>query len=88
MAKIVDDTFAKIHEYFDNEFMGHLNSIDENIKFTTEPETEGKLPFLDSCATLNDDGSLDHTVYRKPTHTDQYLNFDSNHHLQHKRFVV
>ena len=76
------------HEYFVNEFTEHLNSIDEDIKFTTEPEMEGKLPFLDSCTTLNDGGSLDLTVYRKPTHTDQYLNFDSSHHFQHKRFVV
>ena len=86
--RYVDDTFVKIHEYFVNEFTEHLNSIDENIKFTTELETEGKLPFMDSSITLNDDGSLDLTVYRQPTHAEQYLNFDSNHHLQHKRFVV
>ena len=86
--RYVHDTFVKIHEYFVSEFTEHLNSIDENIKFTTEPRMQGKLPFLDSCTTLNDDGYLDLTVYQKPTHTDQHLNFDSNHHLQHKRSVV
>ena len=29
--RYVDDTFVKIHEYF----VKHLNSIDENIKYTT-----------------------------------------------------
>ena len=44
-----------------------------------ETEISGKLPFLDVLITMKSDGSLGHTVYRKPTHTDRYLNARSFH---------
>ena len=75
----------KIHEYG---FTAHINSIDRNIQFTTEPELNNKLPFLDQCIHAKEDRGTKITIYRKPTHTDQYLNFSSNHPLEHKRPVV
>ena len=42
----------------------------------------GSLPFLE------DDGNLDVTVYRKPTHTDRYLDFRSHHPSHVKRGLV
>ena len=86
--RYVDDVIAVTHEYFLDELYTHINSIDHNIQFTMEPENNGKLPFLDLCINILDDGGIKLTVYRKPTHTDQYLHFSSNHPLEHKRSVI
>ena len=84
----MDDTHLKQERDHLDQFTEHINSIDPHIKFTSEPESNGSLPFLDTLTTRKEDGSLKVTIYRKPTHTDQYLNFQSNHPLEHKIGVV
>jgi hypothetical protein len=64
-------------------FYNLLNSIDPHIKFTMEQDPDGKLSFLDTSVTRNN-GSLLINVYRKPTHTDRYLDYNSHHDKQHK----
>ena len=71
-----------------DKFTDHINNIDECIKFTREVENNNCLAFLDSLVTRNLEGSLDLSVYRKPTHTDQYLHFTSHHPLHQKLGVV
>ena len=54
----------------------HLNSIDPHIKFTIElPGTDG-LPFLDTLTTSTPN-AIESTVYKKPTHMDRYLDYNS-----------
>ena len=43
---------------------------------------------MDTIVKPEADGKLSTTVYRKPTHSDQYLQWDSHHHLSAKFSVI
>ena len=96
----------KIHS---QDFIDHFNSVDDNIKWTTEGEVEMKaqmersirvgekemsvrveraLVFLGTWMVVESDGSISMTVFRKDTHTHQYLNFNRNHPVEQKKGVV
>ena len=87
--RYVDDTFVIIDKEHEDDLFNHINSLDPHIQFTREPAKEnGAMPFLDTVITPDTDGNLKVSVYRKSTHTDQYLHWDSNHHLSAKYSVV
>ena len=86
--RYVDDTCTALPADQIQCFHDHLNSVEPTIQFTFETESEGKLSFLDTQITHHPDGDLSTTVYRKATHTDKYLDFQSHHPLAHKAAVV
>ena len=88
-GRYVDDTFVIHKEANKQGFLQHINSVDPAIRFTVEDNKEhGSIPFLDTIVKPEADGSLSITVYRKPTHTDQYLQSYSHHHLSAKFSVI
>ena len=86
-ARFVDDVYSNPKTITKDRFLTHLKDQDPNIDWTSEEEQDNTLPYIDARTHRNPDGSLRLTVYRKPTHTDQYLNFQSNHHISHKLAV-
>ena len=85
----VDDTFTIIKSAHKRNFLDHINSIDQNIQFTSEDSrANGSMPFFDILITPKEDGSLSTTVYGKPTHTDLYLQWDSHHSIPSKYSVI
>ena len=85
--RIVDDTFVINKAEHSRDLLKHINNQDPHIQFTVEPTQQGSLPFLDTLVTIEPDNTFSTTVYRKPTHTDQYLCWDSNHHITAKQSV-
>ena len=71
------------------EFLNHINSIDEGIQFTAEnPKADGSMPLLDTLLIPQSGGNLITTVFRKPNHTDQYMQWDSHHTIYAKYSVI
>ena len=84
--RYVDDMLEIVKKDGIQKLTDHINTIDKSgsIKFTYEEETEEKLPFLDTLIIKKEDGTVKLLVYRKTTHTDQYLNYKSHHPLHQK----
>ena len=84
--RFVGDTF--VIQKTEHRQQHHINVQDPHIWFTMEETSwNGSLPFLDSKVTPCLNNILITTVYRKPTHMDQYLHWDSNHFIAAKHSV-
>ncbi|XP_067687024.1 uncharacterized protein [Haliotis asinina] len=85
----VDDTFVILRQDQDPAtLLQHLNQHHPRVQFTLETETNGQPTFLDVLVTRAPDNKIETSVYRKPTHSDQYIHFDSNHPLKTKTGII
>ncbi|KAL9974354.1 hypothetical protein ACROYT_G011378 [Oculina patagonica] len=81
--RYVDDSFVIIKKDAVPSSHGTLNSIDSKIAFTIEEENNGQISFLDTLVSRKN-GVIVIDVYRKPTHTDRYLDYSSHPEIKHK----
>ena len=51
-------------------------------------EIGGRIQFLDLNIEKNATGDLKFKIYRKPTHTEKYLDWNSYHHKYQKKSVI
>ncbi len=87
-TRYVDDIFSIIRTRKKHSIMQYINSHHPSITFTCEEEVNGKLPFLDVETYNKPNNTIGFAVYRKPTHTNKYLNYQSYHPKAHKIGVI
>ena len=86
--RYVDDTCTILDRENVGDFLQHLNNQQPCIRFTIKADNDNKLAFLDSEVLRESDSRLAISEYRKPTHIDQYLAYDSRHPQSVKRSIV
>ena len=69
----VDNNCTVLPRSLVTEFHDHLNAINSSIQFTFEEEEDLSLPFLDVLVQRHTDGTILTSVFRKATHTNNYL---------------
>ena len=82
--RYVDDVLAMVKKNKTEDILHTINNTTNNVKFTKEEEQHNQLAFLDILLTRIEDGTIQTQVCRKKIHTDQILNYNSNHPTQHK----
>ena len=82
--RYVDDTFVVLYSDHNDNFFRHINADEPNIQFAQVNISDNRLSYSDLLVTIDTDRTLSVAVFRKDTHTDQYLNFQSNQSLHQK----
>ena len=86
--RFVDDTIVITKAEHSQSLLQHINSQDPHIQFTAEEHhITMYTTFIGHLSPYNPTISFSTSVYRKPTHTDQYLHWDSNHHITARQSV-
>ena len=81
--RYVDDVFSIVKTQQIRTVFDTITNITDGITFTIEKEKDGQIAFRDMLPTRTN-GTIETQVYRKKTHTDQILNYNSNHPTQQK----
>jgi predicted GIY-YIG superfamily endonuclease len=87
-GRFVDDILSVNRARQTQNILKNLNSFHHKVQFTHETEKDGTIPFLDILIKRTGNGKFEYNIYRKPTHTDKYLDWDSIHPSAHKTTVV
>ena len=88
LERHVDDVFSVIQRIHLQELLHHINSLYPQTQFTKEEEQGSILLFLDTLVQQNADKTISVKVYKKPTHTNQYLKYTSHHSTSAKQSVI
>ena len=86
-CRFVHYIFAIIKRHMLTNFYSLLNSIDPHIKLIMKQKQDDKVSSLDTYTRNSVIGSLLINVYRKPSGTDAYLDFNL-HHVHGKQHKV
>ena len=88
-ARYVDDIFclAKANQDPD-EILTLFDTAHSSVRFTIEKECNNEFAFLDVSLTRRADGSIRRSIYRKQTHSGQYINFNSFVPIRLKRNLI
>lgn len=82
--KYVDDIVCAVPSDMIDSTLDVFNSYSEHLQFTVEKENNSSVPFLDTLVIRSPNNSIILNWYRKPTSSGRYINYYSNHPLNHK----
>jgi len=88
--RMVDDVFAIIRRRSHVKILKMLHDYPGGLTFTIDEGdiVNNSINFLDVTITKNGDGSLSRKVFRKETHSNRYLDWNSHHHRSQKISVI